>query len=132
MRSRVSDMGSTKKPPEPGIHAEIADWIKRQMPDLQPILGHLDRRIRESIPNLQFAVKWQKPYYGLAERGWIIEIAAYDVSVNLVFLGGQDFDDPPDDGTGSSRYVKLRSLEDATLSTIDDWIEQAAEFDGWR
>jgi hypothetical protein len=125
-------MGSTKKPPEPGSHAEISDWIKRQMPDLQPILAHLDRRIRKSIPNLQFAVKWQKPYYGLPERGWIIEIAAYDVSVNLVFLGGQDFDDPPDDGTGSSRYVKLRSLEDARSSTIDDWIEQAAEFDGWR
>jgi hypothetical protein len=32
-------------------------------------------------------------------RGWIIELAAYDVSVNVVFLGGADFYSPPPLGT---------------------------------
>ena len=125
-------MAAARKPPQPGSHAEIEVWIHTQMPDLQPILAYLDRLIRKSIPNLQYGVKWRRPYYGLAERGWIIEIAPYDVSVNLVFLGGADFDDPPADGTGSSRYVKIRSLDEARSSRIDEWIEQAAAVDGWR
>jgi Bacterial transcriptional activator domain len=29
------------------------------------------------------------------ELGWIIEMVAYDVSVNDVFFGGADFDRPP-------------------------------------
>jgi hypothetical protein len=55
----------------------------------------LDEAIRATISGLHYAVKWKRPYYGLAERGWIIELAAYDVSVNVVFLGGADFDSPP-------------------------------------
>jgi hypothetical protein len=46
-------------------------------------------------PGLHYAVKWKRPYYGRPELGWIIEMAAYDVSVNVVFLGGADFESPP-------------------------------------
>ena len=127
-----SSSGTTKKPPEPQSHAEIEGWIHRQMPDLQPILKRIDARIRKAIPDLQYSVKWQKPYYGLAERGWIIEVASYDVSVNIVFLQGSNFDDPPPDGTGSSRYVKIRSVEEANAPEIGDWIEEAAQHQGWR
>src|SRR5690606_32270481 len=61
---------STRKPPEPsGSHADIAAWLKQAMPDLQPIVAHLDRTIRKEIPGLQYAVKWKKAYYGLPDRG---------------------------------------------------------------
>jgi hypothetical protein len=50
----------------------------------------------------------------LPQQGWIIEMVAYDVSVNAVFFGGADFDPPPPLGTrGRSRYVKLKTLEEA-------------------
>ena len=85
-----------RKPPEPSAnHSDIDDWFRRQMPHLQPIVQALDESIRATIPGLHYAVKWKRPYYGLPERGWIIELAAYDVSVNVVFLGGADFDSPP-------------------------------------
>ena len=133
MKTRgTSSSGATRKPPEPQSHAEIEDWIHRQMPDLQPVLRRIDARIRKAIPDLQYSVKWQRPYYGLSDRGWIIEIASYDVSVNIVFLNGADFDDPPAEGTGSSRYVKVRSVEEANASEIDDWIKEAADRKGWR
>jgi hypothetical protein len=61
---------------------------------------------RES-PGLHYAVKWKRPYYGLPELGWIIELAAYDISVNVVFFGGADFESPPPLGTTDrTRYVK--------------------------
>ena len=88
--------GTSRKPPEPSeTHAEIEDWIRRVMPDLHPIVERLDKTIRDTIPGLQYAVKWRKAYYGLPEQGWIIELVAYDVSVNVVFFGGADFDSPP-------------------------------------
>src|SRR5581483_10110122 len=68
-----------RKPPEPtASHADIDEWFERQVPHLQPILRHLDESIRATIPGLHYAVKWKRPYYGLPELGWIIELAAYD------------------------------------------------------
>jgi hypothetical protein len=103
------------------------------MPDLHPIVASLDQQIRERIPELQYAVKWKRPFYGLPDLGWIIEIAAYDVSVNMVFFGGADFDSPPPLGdTDRSRYVKVRTLEEAEAAEMTAWIEEAARVPGWK
>lgn len=125
---------SSRKPPEPSdSHAEIDEWIRRVMPDLNPIVTRLDEMIRDAIPGLQYAVKWKKAYYGLPEPGWIIEMVAYDVSVNVVFLGGADFEAPPPLGdTGRDRYVKARTLEEAQGPEMLRWIEQAGSVAGWK
>jgi hypothetical protein len=125
---------STRKPPVPSeSHADIDDWIRRVMPDLHPIIKRLDELIRKTIPGLQFAVKWKKAYYGLPELGWIIEMVAYDVSVNVVFLGGADFDSPPPLGTtGRSRYVKVKTVEEAQAPEMHRWIKQAPRQPGWK
>jgi hypothetical protein len=123
---------AARRPPKPSEnHDEIDDLIRRAMPDLQPILEHLDELIRETIPGLQFAVKWKKAYYGLPERGWIIEMVAYDVSVNLVFFGGAKFDFPPPLGSDRSRYVKVKSLDEAQRPELTGWVEQAGGVPGW-
>lgn len=102
---------TTRKPPvSSDSHTEIEDWMRRVMPDLNPMVIHLDKEIREMLPGLQYAIKWKKAYYGLPDLGWIIEMVAYDVSVNIVFLGGADFDSPPPLGdTDRSLYVKLKT-----------------------
>jgi hypothetical protein len=126
---------STRKPPEPSeSHDEIDDWMRRVMPDLHPLVTRLDELIRDTLPkSQQYAVKWKKAYYGVPEHGWVIEMVAYDVSVNLVFFGGSDFDPPPPLGdTGRSRYLKLKSLEEADDPSIRAWIEQAGRVPGWK
>jgi hypothetical protein len=87
---------ATRKPPVPSdSHAAIEDWIERVMPGLHPIVKQVDEIIRATVPGLHYAVKWKKAYYGLPALGWIIEVVAYDVSANVVFFGGADFDPPP-------------------------------------
>src|SRR4029450_9908706 len=100
------------------------------MPRLRPIVESLDELIRETIPGLQYAIKWKRAYYGLPELGWIIEMVAYDVSVNVVFLGGADFRSPPQLGSRRSRYVKVKTLEEAQGSEMKKWIEQAGRVAG--
>lgn len=131
---RQPKSGSTRKPPVPtDSHAEIEDWIRRVMPDLNPIVSYLDDVIRESISGLQYAVKWKKAYYGLPDLGWLMEMVAYDVSVNVVFFGGAEFDPPPPHGTTErTRYVKVRTLEEAQAPEIRKWIEQAGRVEGWK
>jgi hypothetical protein len=125
---------TAQKPPLPSAnHADIEDWVRRVMPDLHPIVKRLDELIRETIPGLQYAVKWKKAYYGLRELGWIIEMVAYDVSVNVVFFGGAEFDPPPPLGTTErTRYVKLKTLKEAHGPEMRKWIEQAGRVPGWK
>lgn len=125
---------SSKRPPVAAdTHADIDAWIRRVMPELHPLVTQLDEAIRAVIPGLHYAVKWKKAYYGLPELGWIIEMVAYDVSVNVVFLGGAAFDPPPPLGeAGHARYVKIRTLEEAKAPEIHTWIEQAGRLPGWR
>jgi hypothetical protein len=125
---------TSKKPPVAvNTHADIDDWVRRVMPDLHPIVKQLDDSIRETIPGLRYAVKWKKAYYGLTELGWIIEMVAYDVSVNVVFFGGAAFNPPPPLGnTERTRYVKLTTLEEAQGPEVHKWIEQAGRVPGWK
>jgi len=124
---------SARKPPEPSeSHAAIDDWMRRVMPDLQPIVTRLDELIRETWSDTQYAVKWKKAYYGLPDLGWIIEVVAYDVSVNVVFFGGADFDPPPPLGdTDRSRYIKVKSLDELEQPELRKWIEDAGRVAGW-
>ncbi len=122
-----------RKPPEPSAdHSDIEDWRRHQMPDLQPIVKRLDELIRATVPDLHYAVNRKRAYYGLPELGWIVEIAAYDVSVNVLFLGGADFESPPPLGTTDrTRYIKVTSLEEAQRPELQKWIEQAGHTPGW-
>ena len=125
---------TVRQPPAPSSsHSDIDCWFARQVPHLQPIVKHLDTTIRATLPDLQYAVKWKRPYYGLADLGWIIELAAYDVSVNVVFFGGADFDRPPPLGTTDrTRYIKVATLGEARRSELHNWIEQAGRTAGWK
>lgn len=125
---------ASRKPPVPAeSHADIDDWARRVMPDLQPLVKRLDELIRETHPGLRYAIKWKRAFYGLPDQGWIIELAAYDVSVNVVFHGGADIDPPPPLGeTGRTRYVKLKTVEEADDPALRGWIERAGSVAGWR
>jgi len=123
-----------RRPPDPSpSHDDIDNWVRHQMPDLQTLLTSLDESIRTTLPDVEFAVKRKRAYYGRANVGWIIELAAYDVSVNVVFLGGADFDFPPPLGsTDRTRYVKVKSLTEARQPDLLRWIEQAGSTPGWK
>ena len=133
-KAKTLKTGAAKKAPEATeSHAAIEDWVRRVMPDLHPIVKRLDELICKTIPGLQYAVKWRRAYYGLPQQGWIIEMVAYDVSVNVVFFGGADFDAPPPLGRGGrSRYVKLKTLEEAQGPLMRKWIEEAGRVRGWK
>ena len=125
---------TTRRPPVPSeSHAEVEEWMRRRViPDLQAVVQALAASIRAANPGLRYAIRWKRAYYGLPELGWIIEVVPYDVSVNVVFPGGADFDDPPPLGTTDrSRYIKVKTLEEALGPEMRRWVEQAQRVLGW-
>jgi hypothetical protein len=61
---------AARKPPVPSdSHGDIEDWFRRVMPDLHPIVNQLDELICETIPGLQYAVKWKKATTGCQNSG---------------------------------------------------------------
>jgi len=131
---KTAGSGTARKAPVPtDSHAEIEDWLRRVMPDLHPVVQRLDDLIRGTIPGLHYAVKWKSAHYGLPELGWIIELVAYDVSVNVVFFGGADFDPPPPLGTTDrTRYLKVKTVDEVQQPLLRTWIEQAGRVRGWQ
>ena len=114
-------------------HTCIDAWIRHLVPDLRRIAGQLGERIRAMAPGLGYGIKWKTAYYGLPDHGCLIEIAPYDVSVNVVFFGGADFNPPPPLGTTDRRrYVKVTTFEVADQPDLKEWIEQAVQTPGWK
>ena len=111
----------------------IAQWCGRQMPRIQPLVSQLDDLIRSTVLSLQYAIWRNHAFYGLPKLGWIIEVAPYAVSVNVLFLGGADFATPPPLGTTDrTRYIKVTELDDQRRSELTNWIKLAARTPGWH
>lgn len=122
---------STKKPPAPEEdHQLIEDWIADARPAVNPVLKALDKQIGSELKNPRYAIKWGKAYYGSPGRGWCIEVAAYDISANIVFLNGNRLDPPPELGD-ETRYVKIRKPEELESSRLREWIRQSCSNPGW-
>lgn len=122
-----------KTPPVASANPDkIAEWCRRQMPGLQPLVMQLDELIQGTTRGLDLAIRRNHAFYGLPNLGWIIELAPYAVSVNVLFLGGADFPNPPPLGTTDrTRYIKLNALDDAQRSQLRSWIKLAARTPGW-
>lgn len=122
---------SSKKPPVPAAdHAIIAAWLADVRPGLNPVVTALDQLIVPQLSKPRYAIKWGKAYYGSEQFGWCIELVAYDVSVNIVFLNGWQLPQPPADGE-QQRYVKIRTAEETRTPELSRWIKQSCHLPGW-
>jgi hypothetical protein len=121
-----------RKPPEPVDHSEIEGWIGGVMPRLQAAVSALDDLICTDLSGLTYGVKFSRAFYGLPDLGWVIEVAAYHKTFNVLFLGGAEFGDPPPLGeTSRMRFVKLDSIDDIGRDDLRGWIGEAGRTPGW-
>ena len=132
MPKQIKGLAGRKPPALSPDHDEIDVWVTQLMPNIQPLAAALDKTICRALPNATYAVKRMRALYGLPKLGCVIELAAYHVSVNVVFYGGADFSPPPPLGvTDRTRYVKLTSLDEIERPDLNDWIRQAGLVQGW-
>lgn len=103
------------------------------MPGWKSELGRrLDALIVAAVPNVQKAVKWNSPLYGVEEGTWFLGIHCFTKYIKVAFFRGASLRPVP---TGKSKQKEVRYLdiyEDESLdeAQLADWVKQASELPG--
>ena len=104
------------------------------MPGWKAVVGRrLDVIITRSAPNIRKAVKWNSPFYGIENRGWIISFHCFTNYVKVTFFNGGSLRPMP---PGISKHKQVRYLdirEDDPVDSVQfaDWLKQASRLPGW-
>jgi len=104
------------------------------MPGWKADIGRrLDTLIVCTVPNVQKAVKWNSPFYGIEGRGWFLSIHCFTKYIKVTFFRGAELDPLP---PGSSkapecRHIDIREGEPFDQERMASWIVQASQRPGW-
>jgi hypothetical protein len=104
------------------------------MPDWKRDVGRrLDAIIARTVPGVHKAVKWNSPFYGLADDSWFLSFHVFAKYVKVTFFRGSSLRPAP---AGKSKYPDVRYL-DIREGELDEaqfaaWVKQAAKLPGER
>lgn len=104
------------------------------MPGWKRELGErLDALIERTVPNVQKAVKWNSPLYGVEGQGWFLGVHCFAKYVKLAFFRGTDLRPQPPGPSRDKNTRYLDILEDGVLdeAQLTSWLQQAAAIPGW-
>lgn len=96
--------------------------------------ARLDVLIVKAVPDVQKAVKWNSPLYGLEGQGWFLGVHAFNRYLKLGFFRGADLDPPPPVASkaGATRYLHIHEDEALDEAQLTEWIAQASRLPGER
>ena len=103
------------------------------MPGWKSDVGRfLDTLIVETVPDVQKAVKWNSPFYGVEGQGWFLSFHVFTRYVKVTFFRGTSLRPVP---PGASKHKDVRyvdiyddGLDEAQMAA---WVKQAAALPGW-
>jgi hypothetical protein len=105
------------------------------MPGWKSDLGkRLDALIVRTVPDVQKAVRWNSPFYGIEGQGWFLSFHVLTRYVKVTFFAGMSLRPLPPGGTERSkeaRWIDIYeddSFDEAQMAT---WVKQAAALPGW-
>ena len=94
----------------------------------------LDALIVEAVPDVQKAVKWNSPMYGMDGKTWFLSFHCFTRYVKLAFFRGSSLKPEP---PGPSKQKEVRYLDVHEDDEFDekqfvDWVRQASRLPGER
>ena len=97
---------------------------------------HVDALVMRTVPGVRKAVKWNSPFYGIADEdaGWFLSFHCFNKYVKLTFFRGGSLQPLP---PGMSKYKEVRYFDIREDEEIDDvqladWVKQASRLPGER
>lgn len=99
----------------------------------QDIGRQLDALIVRAVPNVNKAIKWNSPFYGIAGQGWFLNFHCFTKYVKVAFFRGASLNPlPPGESKDKNvRYLDIHEGEALDEKLVTDWIRQAAALPGW-
>lgn len=105
------------------------------MPGWKSAIGRrIDDLIVKAVPDVQKAVKWNSPLYGMGNQTWFLGIHCFARYVKVSFFKGAALDPAP---PGPSKQKEVRYLDIHENDAFDevqfsDWVSQASRIPGER
>jgi hypothetical protein len=111
--------------------APVQAYIKA-MPGWQRDVGQrIDALISKHVPNARKAVKWNSPFYGVEDQGWIVSFHTFAKYIKVTFFQGTSLRPVPPGGTSKdARWFNVRE-DDLDEAQFVKWLKQAAALPGW-
>ncbi len=99
----------------------------------QAVCRRIDEIVTALVPGLRKAVKWNSPFYGVAEGSYFLSCHCFTRYVKVTFLQGDMLDPKP---PGPSKHPQVRYLDiretDELGEQFADWVRQASRLPGQR
>jgi hypothetical protein len=94
----------------------------------------LDRAIARTVPGVRKAVKWNSPFYGVADQGWFLSYHCFAKYVKVAFFRGAALDPvPPGESRQKDvRYLDIHEHDELDEAQFTDWVKQASRLPGER
>ncbi|EJC79619.1 hypothetical protein Rleg4DRAFT_1215 [Rhizobium leguminosarum bv. trifolii WSM2297] len=105
------------------------------MPGWKSDVGRrLDALITRTVPNVDKAVKWNSPFYGIEGQGWFLGIHCFTKYIKVAFFKGASLHPLPPGASKQKdvRYLDIREDEPFDEAQIVSWVEQARRLPGER
>ena len=103
------------------------------MPGWKRAVGRrLDEIIVRTVPEVQKAVKWNTPFYGLDSKTWFLGFHCLTKYVKVAFMQGASLDPVPP-GTSKQkdvRYLDIYENDEIDEAQFADWVNQASLLPG--
>ncbi|MFV0307346.1 MAG: DUF1801 domain-containing protein [Desertimonas sp.] len=111
--------------------APVQAWLDAIPGWKQGVARRIDELIVASVPDVQKAVKWNSPFYGVEMGSWFLTLHCFTKYVKVTFFRGTSLDPVP---PGSSKTPETRYY-DVTEGALDEaqlvaWVEQASGLPG--
>jgi hypothetical protein len=93
----------------------------------------LDALIVRTVPDVQKAVKWNSPFYGIEGQGWFLNFHCFTKYVKVAFFRGTSLHPlPPGESKNKdTRYLDIHENDEFNQELVASWIKQASELPGW-
>ncbi len=112
--------------PEP-----VARYIAAMPGWKQGVGRRIDDIVTAALPEVEKAVKWNSPFYGVERDLWFLSFHCFTKYVKVTFFRGSSLDPMP---PGTSKYPEVRYLDirdgDDFEAQFADWVGQAARLPG--
>ena len=105
------------------------------MPGWKSDVGRrLDDLIERTVPEVNKAVRWNSPWYGVDEHGWFLSFHCFTKYIKITFISGALLDPVPPVASKDewARYYHLHEHDDIDEELLSRWIGQASELPGWN
>ena len=103
------------------------------MPGWKHDIGRrIDELVERVAPEVQKAVRWNSPFYGIEDQGWFLSFHCFTKYLKLTWHNGALLDPlpPVDSKHPDVRYFHIHEDDDLDETQLESWIRQASALPG--